>query len=339
MKIAALDVAIIGAGVAGLAAGRALQQAGCRVRLYEKGTGPGGRLATDYCGSYPFDYGAQNIKVDGTLLKEVLLRELDNDELITIPAPVCLHSDGQILPPDTAANETTKYAYQQGIATLPRLLAAGLDIQYDVSVCALEEKEAQYLLLDQDGVAVGAAKWVILSAPAPASAAILAASHLQSDESKRISLIESVQYSRCLTILVHYNFSADLPFYALLAQDRSHPLLWLACENAKGHDNESDGTALVAQLGPHSSQELWSATEAQIVNETLRWTAKILGARFLQPQWTKLHRWLHSQPLNPVDFEAVNPLQSRIIICGDGTARGRVPEAYATGLQAAARVG
>ena len=55
-------VAIIGAGMAGLAAARALTQAGHTVTLFEKSRGVGGRVATRRIGDCIVDHGAQNIK-------------------------------------------------------------------------------------------------------------------------------------------------------------------------------------------------------------------------------------------------------------------------------------
>ncbi|WP_033922697.1 NAD(P)/FAD-dependent oxidoreductase [Sphingomonas sp. 37zxx] len=58
-----MDVAIVGAGIAGLACADVLAAAGHRVALFDKGRGPGGRMSTrrvDQDGArYSFDHGAQ----------------------------------------------------------------------------------------------------------------------------------------------------------------------------------------------------------------------------------------------------------------------------------------
>lgn len=58
-----MDVAIVGAGIAGLASADVLAAAGHRVALFDKGRGPGGRMSTrrvDQDGArYSFDHGAQ----------------------------------------------------------------------------------------------------------------------------------------------------------------------------------------------------------------------------------------------------------------------------------------
>jgi NAD(P)-binding Rossmann-like domain len=58
-------VAIIGAGIAGLAVAHRLGQSGPRVTLFEKGRGVGGRMATRGISELQFDHGAQYFTVKG----------------------------------------------------------------------------------------------------------------------------------------------------------------------------------------------------------------------------------------------------------------------------------
>ncbi|MBT4602396.1 MAG: FAD-dependent oxidoreductase, partial [Bacteroidetes Order II. Incertae sedis bacterium] len=51
-------VAIIGAGVAGLAAARTLQDNGCAVTVFDRGRKPGGRLASIELSGHHVDLGA-----------------------------------------------------------------------------------------------------------------------------------------------------------------------------------------------------------------------------------------------------------------------------------------
>ncbi|RUA23173.1 FAD-dependent oxidoreductase [Billgrantia gudaonensis] len=57
------NTAIIGAGIAGLACARALQDAGHPVTLFEKARGPGGRMASRHLGTATVDLGAQYFSV------------------------------------------------------------------------------------------------------------------------------------------------------------------------------------------------------------------------------------------------------------------------------------
>jgi hypothetical protein len=52
------SVAILGAGIAGATAARRLADAGLKVRVFDKGRGVGGRMATRRIGAIQFDHGA-----------------------------------------------------------------------------------------------------------------------------------------------------------------------------------------------------------------------------------------------------------------------------------------
>lgn len=53
------DIAIIGAGIAGITAAKRLRSAGYRVTVFEKSRGIGGRMTTRRAGVRRFDHGAQ----------------------------------------------------------------------------------------------------------------------------------------------------------------------------------------------------------------------------------------------------------------------------------------
>ena len=53
------DILIIGAGIAGLAAGRMAQQAGLKVMIIDKGRRVGGRVSTRRIDGFVFNHGAR----------------------------------------------------------------------------------------------------------------------------------------------------------------------------------------------------------------------------------------------------------------------------------------
>ncbi len=65
-------VAIVGAGMAGLACARRLHRAGAAVTVFDKGRRPGGRLATRRAGDLQFDHGAQYATARNPLFQAML---------------------------------------------------------------------------------------------------------------------------------------------------------------------------------------------------------------------------------------------------------------------------
>lgn len=335
--------------MAGLAVARALREAGCQVVVLEKSSVPGGRVATRQmhatstrnAASIPFDYGAQNIKADGTALGIVAQDVLGEQNCAVVTAPVCLHDDNLVLAGDPRSNAERKWSCVGGMQQLPCALAGGLDVRYDAHVQRIDEA-AQFSLHTQSNAIPETAQRVVVTAPAPLAAELLQASAWRDEAAtmnERVTLLRTVEYSRCLCVMLHFAAPRnDIPWYALLARDRSHPLLWLARENAKGFVPDGQGSALVAQLGHEASCALWDEADEVIAQRTTEWIAAILGSDFRSALQNEVYRWRYSQPRNTIDFETMNPPGTRVLICGDATARGRVTDAYDSGLKAAARI-
>ena len=339
------SAAIIGAGMAGLAAARELTAAGWTVTIYEKSPGLGGRVATRRAHGCLLDHGAQVLKTDGSELGAVMQNELSTADLIQVLSPIRPYAnDGTIRPADPQRDAERKFTYRNGLTTLPKLLAKALPPQqtvfvYETRIGALEEAERGIILRDPNGREAGRADVVILTAPAPQAADLLENSRLKSEIHSRIEALRSVPYHPCFTVLLGYAAPAPpAPAYALLAEDRENPLLWLAFEQTKAPERAPNGEALlIAQFGPQWSVDYYDQPEEMIRAAALEHLRPLFGAAYDLPQWAQVKRWRYSQPRGRADFHAVNPESSAVLVCGDGLAEGngRVQQAYASGLQAA----
>lgn len=142
-------VAIIGAGLAGLTAARALRSAGVRVTVYEKSRGIGGRLATRRTrDGLDFDHGAPGVAAEPPAFAAFLREAVDAGD---------------------AAPWAGGIAGAPGMSALTRSLAAGLDIRFGAQVEAVTPTVDGWSV---DGEAYPA---VICTAPAPQTARICGA--------------------------------------------------------------------------------------------------------------------------------------------------------------------
>ncbi len=353
------NIAIIGAGMAGLGAARALTQNGHTITLYEKSRGVGGRVASRRIEGCVVDHGAQNIKPQNSPLEEIMLRELPTTDLVAIAPPTRLYEVNQngdtarILPTDAARNADAKYSYRNGMTTLPKLLLDALPreqthIRYETRITRLRETPTDVVLTDENGDEAGRADIVIVTAPAPQAADLLgdSAPTMRStwETLDRVKALRQVEYHKNLTIILGFAAPApDAPAYALLAEDRGNDLLWLAFEQTKAPERAPHGeSVLIAQMSPKFSKLYYEGDDSLLVWRTLDGLKTLFGDTYTQPLWTQTKRWKYSQPYGMVHFEEVNfaGMSSSVIMCGDALRPegGRVPQAYMSGLQAAALV-
>jgi predicted NAD/FAD-dependent oxidoreductase len=85
-----------------------------------------------------FDYGAQNIKADGTQLETVAQQVLNENDFAIVDALVCLHEDHKVLDGDERSNAERKWSCVGGMQKLAQALASDLIIHYDTRVQRIE---------------------------------------------------------------------------------------------------------------------------------------------------------------------------------------------------------
>ncbi|MCT2585550.1 protoporphyrinogen/coproporphyrinogen oxidase [Actinophytocola gossypii] len=95
-----LDVAVVGAGIAGLTAAHELTRAGLAVRVFEARDRVGGRMASHRRAGYTMDEGAEQLPAYGYRATWELVRRtgLTDDEVPRIGAPLAMWRDGAAHP-------------------------------------------------------------------------------------------------------------------------------------------------------------------------------------------------------------------------------------------------
>ena len=349
MKKPQKTVSIIGAGMAGLAAARALILAGHRVIIYEKSKGLGGRMATRYLEGCTFDHGAQILKPEGSSLDSLMRWELPHSELVEVTQPILPYaSDGSLLPIDPSRDGEKKYSYERGVTTLPKLLvrsfpADQFSIYFEVKIGRFEESETGISLFDSEGRKMSESDFVILTAPAPQAADLIEKSATLDPvaQAEQVAALRSVTYRPCLSVLLGYsNQLIEENAYSLIAEDRSTPLLWLAFEHLKSPHRAPKGEfLLIAQFGGDFSRDHYDDQDSDILSATYAGLSALLPPEAQSPLFSQVKRWRFSQPVGMIEFNTVNSKTSRLIVAGDALrpGNGRVHEAYESGLEAAER--
>lgn len=321
------NVAIVGAGVAGVAAARALIERGVEVVVVDKGRRPGGRLAARTRGGLSFDHGAQFFTardpdfsdvVDGLARRGVVAPW--EGHLVTI--------DGDAV---SARHDTVvRWVGVPEMNSVAAALAEGVPVRCGVRVDGIRRHEGRWRLGLDDGASI-LADAVIVTAPPEQSA------HLLGAVSPRLgAAVSRVPMAPCWAVMVSFGQRLELPFDGAFVA--SGPLSWVARNSSKPGRPAAECWML------HGSP-VYSAEHLEdppgVVAESL-----LAAFRDLAPQASAVpspaslsaHRWRYALPRDPADERCLADAEGRLVAAGDWCGGPRVEGAWLSGRAAAEQV-
>lgn len=304
-----LPIAILGAGLAGLAAAEALIAGGRTVRIFDKGRAAGGRLATrriEHAGrSRRFDHGAQYLRAERpgfAALLEAAGTQPWPDAQRRVPIP--------------------------GMSALGRHMAAGLDLRTGRHASALRREAAGWMVAHHDAPLASTATepaWdgpfaaILVTFPAEQAMAILPPG--------LAAPLAGIRYAPCWTVMASFATRPDLPETL-----RDHgPIGWAARDSGKpGRDGRQENW--VIQANPEFSRAQLEAPADSV-------TAALLAAlRAPAPLFAVAHRWRFSLLEVALGQPCLWDPALRLGYASDGCLAGRAEAAWESGQALAQRV-
>ncbi|MDH3226318.1 MAG: FAD-dependent oxidoreductase [Thermoleophilia bacterium] len=301
-----MRVGVIGAGLSGLVAARDLVASGLEVTIFEKSRGLGGRIATRRVDSTVIDDGVPALWSSGPLAE--LAAGLDEAPL-EISLPV---GDSSGAP----SSGPRPLAYPGGLTRLPKQLAEGLDVRRLVRVSVMRASGDAIELGDEQGNGQGAFDGVVISAPAPQAADLLAT---LDSERARAGMLGAIAYEPAVIYIAGLVLPAHPPWFGVRGLGDG-ALSWLGVESAKGRPAPGGRVPVTAHLNATLSAELFDATDAEIAEVVRPRLVEALGQAASDPAWSQVKRWRYSVPTSRVPFVDANPAGSAIVVCGDAVA-------------------
>jgi predicted NAD/FAD-dependent oxidoreductase len=319
------DCVIVGAGIAGLVAGRSLYARGRSVLIVDKGRDVGGRLATRGFAGGRFDYGAQFFTVRNSAFRPLVDEWLEAG--IVTP-----WSEGFALPDGKLKNTgDIHYSGAGGMRTITKHLAQNLDVRSRIEVTAISIEKGNWKVLDASGN-VFRGKALILTPPVPQSLALLGAGN--------VPLVKSLQeelsrftYNPCIAAMAMLEGPSRIPPPGGIWFS-GEPLAWVADNTQKGICTEAGiGSSITLHAGPEFSRSHWGDA-TQTAGILLQRAAPWLGARVKQFQ---THRWRFARPTHVHDEPLLSlRCPAQLLFAGDAFGGSRVEGAVLSGLAAAA---
>ncbi|MGU3464850.1 NAD(P)/FAD-dependent oxidoreductase [Methylobacterium sp. C33D] len=292
-------VAVLGAGMAGAAAARRLAEAGLDVRVFDKGRGVGGRMATRQVGEMQFDHGAQFMRAHGP----AFAAELDRWARRGVVAPW------------SAAD---RYVGVPGMTAPVRDLLAGLPVSSAATIVRLRRSGARWHVEDASGTVHGPFDGVAITFPAPQVATLLAASGVGLPDIGRAS------YAPCWSLMV----ATDAPSPDILVEPHADPIALIARDSAK--PGRPAGSRLTVHATPSWSRRHLEASREAVVAALLEAAEDVLGLA-LRPSHAEAHRWRYAQVETALEKPCLYDPDLRLGAAGDWCLGARIEAAYDSG--------
>lgn len=359
MSDSKVHIAIIGAGLSGLACAHQLQQAGYAVTVFEKSPGVGGRMSTRRVSDeqdnktadfWQCDHGAQYF----TARDPAFVRQTNQwlaAGVISVWSPT-LHSFGA--KPDSRQSQqsagVTRFVGVPGMTAPVRQLASELSVRLQSRVIAVSKQAQQWMLaLEHDSALAGPFDQLVFALPAQQLDDLLAASADVPAAFVNAARQSTQQHplSPCWALMLDYREELPVSFDAAFVNgtggasfqgdhNTCAPLSWIARDSSKPGRPAGEIWVLHASTA-------W--TDAHLEDDPLQVFQSLLGAfnaltgvdaqRYHPRSW-RLHRWRYAQALqtnNTPGFICHAGLG--LGVCGDWLNKGRVEGAWLSGYQLA----
>lgn len=319
------EYAIIGAGIAGVAAARALADAGARGTVFEKARGPGGRLARRRNEAGEFDHGTSSFAAGDAVFRHSLDAWCEAGAAQAWSGTiVTLRGEG-----DHAPTPGTRYVGVPGMSSLVRHLGRNLDIRYEQRVAGIERTQQGWMLTFDDGTAAGPFTNVLLTMPAPQAVPLLAPVSPELADAAR-----AARMTPCWAAMLAFDGRVGVDFDGAHV-DSPGPINWLARNSSKPGRPSTEAWVAHARAD-------WSIEHLE---RSADWVADQLAGAFARlldhhaaPVFQSAHRWRYARVDRSLGVSCLFDAGLRIGAAGDWCAGSGVDSAFHSGLAAAARM-
>jgi len=308
-------VAVLGAGIAGLACARALASHGLDVTLFEKSRGSGGRLASRRVAAVPgvhpelrFHHGAQHFQAR----KEPLKRFVESwAELGLVEAwPGSPRAQDAI---------STWYAPRHE-ASLSRHLARGLSMRTHTRVTGLTKAGPQtdvHFTREDSSAGVEAFDVVLVTMPAPQAALML-----EGVLPELATLMRGVVVQPTWAVMLAYESALEGPQAREWSGDAV--LSWM-------RQDMVDGFTRVVLHASHAWSRAHLESKPELVIATLEESARAHLGITAKPVFAQAHRWLFSRVEKAIGQDASFDRDAKIGAAGDAFLGSRIESAWQSG--------
>lgn len=294
-------IAVIGAGLAGLACARVLRRSGAYVEVFEQDRIIGGRVATARISSMTYDHGAQYLTARSAQFKTFL------DELTATGylarwkphTPGLAEGAGQMLP---------WYVGTPGMSSIVRPLAEGVRIHTGYRAHTISRVDRAWHVWFEDESSFGPFAAVAIAVPAPQAQLLLGPVAELGDALQRVRM------SPCWALMARIE-TRTLPDQDVFS-DMSDTIRWIA-RNSSKPGRSVRGETIVVHASPKWSRQAEDVEPEQVAEELWAEVCHVLALPPVRPSQMTAHLWRHGLVDQSLGESYVYSSQANVGVTGD----------------------
>ena len=315
------QVAVIGAGLAGLCCAATLAQAGMGVAVFEKSRGIAGRMSTRKGVGWQCDHGACYFTARDPAFQEQVAKWIEAGAAAQWHTPIGVYEDQKW---QQRISNDARYVGTPWMTSPAQHLAQSLEIHTSHTITSINRLQDQWQLhTAEHGLLNYKPDWVILAVPAPQALALTKAI-----DPAITGLHDKAKTEGCWTMMLRFHEAINMPFEAAFTNEGI--LSWVARNNSKPQRTGAEVWAIHGQS--QWSQDQIDADPLTIAPQMI---AAFVALGGQAPDEYAIHRWRYasSEPSYQPEFHYDS--HQRIAYCGDWLQGGRVEGAWLSGQGAA----
>lgn len=331
-------IGIIGAGIAGLAAGRLLAKSGHEVTIIEKSRGYGGRMATRYAGKESktkLDHGLSYFTANSPEFQSFVDELLEQDLIKRWGEDLALFDGENFYEKSPNLENKVSFAATEGMNSIGKYLSRWVDVRTETLAGGLthlgaNRSKKRTWMINLTASNTFEADAVIIATPAPQAYGILQTSTNEVQALKIIREIDEISYSPCYSLMVGYGDSEIPEWEGVHCQNSMVQFI----SNEASKKAEKQECSLVVQTTPGFTRSMYGQKDENIIKEILDHLSSIIGSWSATPEWSQLHYWRYSRAEKVLDrsFMELDFDDAPLALIGDYFNGNSVDDAYRSGF-------
>ena len=319
-------IAIIGAGISGLAAARTLHEAGHAVQLFDKSRGSGGRLSSKRSPLGELDLGGQYFTARDPDFCRAVTDWQKQGWIAPWSPQLYQFRQGRL---QASADEQTRWVGTPRMSALTRGLLGELPVRFATRICEVFRGDQHWQLLDADGQLHGPFSHVLVATPAAQASPLLAAAPELAAQAAATAM------QPVWAVALGFSHPLPTPMQACFVQD--NPLAWIARNASKPQRGSAIDSWVLHASSEWTRQHLDLSPDSAIEQLSAAF-GSVLGTPLPAADFSLAQRWLYARPAADSGFGTLADPQRGLFACGDWCQAGRVEGAWLSGRMAAGKI-